>query len=182
MTTAKDLGHGFYVGEEWYSRTHYAWKSDGHFKRWENILAEKTDEEVVEFWAIKRERAEGHHRRKAARGNWRLAVYHWEEQQWPEFRKFRMTRKEAEGKLKKLARHFKTPETKVSWQVKKGDAGHYSGHSFTVALGSEPSLGVVCHEFAHHLNHVLHPTVKVGHDKEFKKCLKKVYTFAKRWL
>ena len=50
-----------------------------------------------------------------------------------------------------------------------------------IALPPEPSLGLICHEYAHHLDAIRNSETKQWHGKSFKKELKKVFTFAKRY-
>lgn len=113
---------------------------------------------------------------------WRLAVYDWEHQTYPEFRKVKVEKARAMFYIKKFARHFKTSCPALS-RVQKRGGGHYvPGYFPRVALPKQPSLGLICHEYAHHLDAVRNPDTKQWHGKSFKKELKKVYTFAKRYL
>ena len=116
-------------------------------------------------------------------GGWKLAAYHWEEQTYPQFRKEKVSRERANQLIIKFIRHFKTPPVFLSYKIKRGDAGHYLPNSYrpSISLGENPSLAVVCHEFAHHLEYTRHHT-RQWHGKKFKRELKRVYTFAKRYL
>jgi len=117
-------------------------------------------------------------------GGYRLAVYQWEhEEAFPEFRKVKFEKERAMFYIKKLARHFKTSCPTLS-EVRKRNGGHYQPSMFypRIALPKNPSLGLICHEYAHHLDHVRNPNAKQWHGKSFRCELKKVYTFAKRYL
>jgi len=112
-----------------------------------------------------------------------LKIYEWEQSTYKEFRDVAITRSEAEKYLRKFARHFKVNVPRVDYsRVKRNGGGSYYARSQMIRLSHGTNLGTVCHEFAHHLNSQLNGGVKLGHDKGFKKQLKKVYTFAKRYL
>lgn len=116
-------------------------------------------------------------------GGWRLKVYHWEEQTYPQFKTVKLQRLEAPKYFRKFARHFKVSCPALSTTVKQG-GGHYQPSSWIarIALAKETHLGLVCHEFAHHLDAIRHPDTAQWHGKSFRRELKKVYTFAKRYL
>lgn len=117
-------------------------------------------------------------------GGWRLAVYQWEYERYPAFYEVKFDRRRAAVLLKKFSRHFKTSCPLMS-SIRKRGGGHYTaslwgGHAF-IALPDNPSLALVCHEYAHHLA-TTRNKARCGHGKEFKRELKRVYTFAKRYL
>lgn len=117
-------------------------------------------------------------------GGHSLAAYHWERQAYPEFRKIKFPKARAMFYIKKLARHFKTSCPELS-NINKRGGGHYRPGSWGngwIALPPNPSLGLVCHEYAHHLDNLRNPDTKQWHGKSFKRELKRVYTFAKRYL
>jgi len=115
-----------------------------------------------------------------------LKVYEWERTIWPEFRKVSMTLKQADAVIKKLSRHFKLSCPKVTdgcngthWN---GKYSPNTGENFLalIRLRTINNLGTVCHEFAHHLDYNVYGGL--GHRRTFKRALKKVYTWAKRYL
>lgn len=117
-------------------------------------------------------------------GGWRLAAYQWEHDTYPQFQSVRVDRHRAEVLIRKLARHFKTTCPRFSMRMRRGGGGHYTPSMLgvgTITLGKEPTLGLVCHEFAHHLETVRHNSRR-WHGKQFKRELKRVYTFARRYL
>ena len=121
-------------------------------------------------------------------------AYAWEQETWPEYRKIIVTRHEQEVYVRKLVRHFKTPPVEVRQSYRRGGAGCYFPKRMNVftgdrsakliggviKMGKETNLGTVIHEFAHHLEY--HQYGSGGHRKTFKRCLKRVYRWAKRWL
>lgn len=117
-------------------------------------------------------------------GGWKLAAYQWESETYPAFERVKVSREEADKLLRKFARHFKTSCPTLSYKLKRYDgAGHYVpnfGYP-RIVLGKNPTLSVICHEYAHHLEFVRWNTKK-WHGKKFKRELKRVYTFAKRYL
>lgn len=118
-------------------------------------------------------------------GGWSLKVYQWEEQTYPVFRTIKIEKSKASAYLKKFARHFKVDEPKIDWSIKKRGGGHYTPSKWfapLIALPSNPSLGLICHEFAHHLDARRHPETPQWHGKSFRRELKRTYTFAKRYL
>jgi hypothetical protein len=117
-------------------------------------------------------------------GGWSLKVYQWEAQAYPEFKNIELEKSKAPIYLKKFARHFKVYCPKLSTVNKRG-GGHYTPSAWgtaSIALSPNPSLGLVIHEFAHHLDTLRHPEKKQWHGKSFRRELKRVYTFAKRYL
>ena len=117
-------------------------------------------------------------------GGWSLKVYWWEEQTYPQFKEFRVEKSRATFYLKKFSRHFKVYCPRLS-SIQKRGGGHYRPNAYgnaLIALPKHPSLGLICHEFAHHLDAIRHPDTAQWHGKSFKRELKKVYTFAKRYL
>ena len=115
---------------------------------------------------------------------YRINAYRWESEKYPEFEKIQIKKCEAPAYLKKFARHFKVSEPRLSHIQKRG-GGHYSPSAYgpgSIALNDEPNLALVIHEFAHHLDSVRNPDAKSWHGKSFKHELKRVYTFAKRYL
>ncbi len=184
----RDVGHGFYRGGQWYSRTSYAWvrvapttpngiAHQGHT----NILKGKTDEEVMAYWDKRRAARTKRERARAARGGWSLAAYHWEAVTYPEFKKIPVTKEHARKLLKKFSRHFKTDCPGLSIFNRRGGGGHYQRFGKMITVGKNPTLDIVIHEYAHHLAAERNGG-RCGHGKEFKRELKRVYTFAKRYL
>ena len=116
-------------------------------------------------------------------GGWGLAVYQWEADTYPEFHEVKVEKERAMFYLKKFARHFKTTCPTIS-SINKRGGGHYTPSSWRprIALPPNPSLALICHEYAHHLDTIRNPETKQWHGKSFKRELKKVYTFAKRYL
>lgn len=118
-----------------------------------------------------------------------LRVYDWEKEMWPEFRDVKIERKEQHKLLKKLSKHFKICEPILRWSYKHGVAagnggGSYHYRSFGasfIRIGKVTVLGTLCHEFAHHLAAMRYGSCQ-GHNKKFKRELKRTYTWAKRWL
>jgi len=117
-----------------------------------------------------------------------LKVYEWEHDTWPEFRKVKIDRRQQHGYIKKLARHFKIVEPTLRWSYKRGVASGEGGGSYHyrtlgsfIRIGKVTTLGTLCHEFAHHLAAMRWGSWQ-GHNKKFKRELKRTYTWAKRWL
>jgi len=132
-------------------------------------------------------------------------AYAWEHETWPQFRQVWLTEKESVKYLRKFARHFKMPDAKVEFSKRKersGEAWPNIYHAVTwkpeyrrlskaalrnwssgvICLTKDrSSLDVVIHEFAHLLTAFKYKRM-VHHDKRFKRQLKRVYTFAKRYL
>ena len=111
-----------------------------------------------------------------------LKIYIWERQVYPDFREANLCRKDIQKIVNKLVRHFKTrPIDRVYFSGYRTGAVYYSS-SDTIGIGRTGyNLGTVCHEFAHHLT-----DQRWGaghhHNRKFKRELKRVYTYAKRWL
>ena len=115
-------------------------------------------------------------------------TYEWEACAWPEFREITIDRATQERYLRGLIRHFKTGPCFVENSQRRGGAGVYYrggrpgqiiGHG-RIKMSPNGNLGTLCHEFAHHLNWCRNK--ERGHRKKFKRELKRVYTWAKRWL
>jgi len=126
-------------------------------------------------------------------------AYAWEQATWPEYRKIVVTRMEQEKYAKKLVRHFKTPPVDIKQSYRRGGAGCYHPKldrvfkpmtreqigkptlaGGVIKMGRVGNLGTLIHEFAHHLEYYKYG--KGGHRKTFKRCLKRVYKWSKRWL
>jgi hypothetical protein len=107
-------------------------------------------------------------------------LYEWEAKAYPKFRDIRMGKEDAEMYYKKFARHFKVSEPLVGKPLRRV-GGVYWGRTNTIQLEKLPTFGTVIHEFAHHL-----ASKEYGgrqfHNKNFKRSLKRVYTFAKRYI
>lgn len=117
------------------------------------------------------------------KGRWPLVTYNWEEQTFPEFRKIEIDRKRAALLIKKFSRHFKTSCPILSNRLTRGGGSYTPGNwNSWIKLPIKPSLALVCHEYAHHLEHTRHPDSKQWHGKTFRRELTRVYTFAKRYL
>lgn len=174
----------------YYPNTYWRWVDfKGEFpnsltvRRHINILEGKTQEEIKSFWDKRDEDYRKRQEARSNRGGWRLTVYFWEHQTYPEFQKVPVTRTDVQKYLNKLVRHFKTSKVTFSHELRRGGGGVYHpGYFPYIRMGKEPTLGIVCHEFAHHLTRHRYPTIKKWHGKHFKKELKRVYTFAKRYL
>ena len=108
-------------------------------------------------------------------------LYEWEHKTYPKFQELKLSRSDAPIFFKKLAIHFKVSVPYLSRRNEQIGNGMYYGINQTIALAPETDLGIVIHEFAHHLTRA-----RWGgghhHDKKFKRELKKAYTFAKRYV
>lgn len=115
----------------------------------------------------------------------RLKAYQWEHETFPEFQNVQVCSDTQQKLVRKLARHFKTPKPALQHTRINDTHGRYihpnAYHASTIRTAQNSTLGTLCHEFAHHLAYLKHGR-GVGHDKRFKKQLKKVYTFAKRYI
>jgi hypothetical protein len=109
-----------------------------------------------------------------------LKVYEWERERWPEFRHIKITRTEAESYLRKFSRHFKTPVPNLVGGKWYGGGTYYHYKQEVKVKLSAIHLNTIIHEYAHHLNWMQFK--QNGHRKSFKRCLKRVYSFAKRYL
>lgn len=110
-----------------------------------------------------------------------LKVYKWEDETWPEFQGIKVTRERQAKLLRKLSRHFKVSEPRLTGCYKRGsDSGQYFQYLEAISLHKNTSIGTLIHEFAHHLNWKKYK--KKGHAKSFKKCLKRVYRWSRRYL
>jgi|SRR3972149_7177595 len=112
-----------------------------------------------------------------------LKVYQWENETWPEFQKVKLCTSEARRITAKLTRHFKQPYVELVTGSHRGTGRYFRrwyGTSFIRVNRYETTLGIVCHEFAHHLNAWYYRGKH--HDRKFKRSLKRVYTWAKRYL
>ena len=109
-----------------------------------------------------------------------LKIYDWELSAYPQFRDITVGRADARAYFKKFARHFKVSEPSVLL-INKRSGGTYYSFSQSIALPQMTNLGTVVHEFAHHLADRTHGS-RQKHGKNFKRALKKTYTFAKRYL
>lgn len=111
-----------------------------------------------------------------------LKVYQWEHETYPKFYKVEVAREDAQKYLNKLARHFKVSTPYVNLQSRKRNGGSLMYGWGQVNVSPLTSLGIVIHEFSHHFAYQTYGRSGRGHGKNFKKCLKKSYTFAKRWI
>ena len=123
-----------------------------------------------------------------------LKVYQWEHDTYPVFQEVKLDRHQQHLYLRKLSRHFKVPCPEIRQSYRSGVASGEGGGSYTphyhrpvIRVGKITTMGTLCHEFAHHLHFVEHSRVsnlniKMWHGKEFKRRLKRVYTWAKRWI
>lgn len=114
-----------------------------------------------------------------------LKVYEWERKTWPVFHYVTLSVDDVEKVLKRLSRHFHVPcpTLKLSGRFRTIDGKYRIGISgdYLITLRKRNiNLGTTCHEFAHHLNHIVYEGF--GHRGTFKISLKRVYTFAKRYL
>lgn len=109
-----------------------------------------------------------------------LKIYDWEHETYPEFQKVEIAHQDAQRYFRKLARHFKVTTPTLSLRLKRGGGTYYS-RSAMIRLSRISNLGIVIHEFAHHLADCTTRS-RNSHNKSFKKALKKTYTFARRYL
>ena len=111
-----------------------------------------------------------------------LLAYFEEECEYPEFREVMLDRKQQHKILNSLCKHFKVCVPEIRQSHRRGCAGSYSSSYYNpvIKMGMTARLSTLVHEFAHHLDWTLNG--KTGHRKPFKRCLKKAYTFAKRYL
>lgn len=116
-----------------------------------------------------------------------LKIYLDEQFEYPEFREVHLCRVEQYNILKKLCKHFKVCIPDLQYSHKRGVATGNGGGSYrasyfapVIKIGKVTTLATLVHEFAHHLD--FNKNNKIGHRKSFWKCLKKSYTFAKRYL
>ena len=107
--------------------------------------------------------------------------FEWERTKWPEFRRIDLTREQAECYYKKFSRHFKIRKPNIAWESKKRQGGQYQSMGELILLPKKTNFGTVIHEFAHHFAKVEYGR-RQNHNKNWKRCLKKTYTFAKRYL
>ncbi len=110
-----------------------------------------------------------------------LKIYEWEEQTYPEFQKIEIARSDVQKYLNKFTRHFKVQKIMVDMSAKGRDKESGSYRAGMIKVGHISTFGIVIHEFAHHLTREVFGKGH-HHDKKFKGCLKKVYTFAKIYL
>ena len=108
-------------------------------------------------------------------------LYEWEHKTYPEFKATKVAGSDAPIYFKKLARHFKVSEPRLFSTRKSIGNGMYYGRTQSIALAPETDLGIIIHEFAHHLARQRHGSNQ-HHNKKFKHELKRVYTFAKRYI
>lgn len=117
-----------------------------------------------------------------------LEEYRKEWKTWPEFQKRKFTtRKETKKRINELAKHFKVPEPVVMIVIRLVDssnaeiAGSYNSMEQSITLVVDQlTLGLMCHEFTHHLTYVRKGDL--SHGTKYNAKLKQVYAYAKRWL
>jgi hypothetical protein len=110
-----------------------------------------------------------------------LKIYEWENGAYPEFLPIKVKREDAPKYFKKFARHFRVIRPTLDfWRVKR-HVGTYYHYTKSIALPKIASLGLIVHEFAHHLADEQNGKRNM-HNKVFKRALKRTYTFAKRYL
>jgi len=107
-------------------------------------------------------------------------VYVWEVAMWPEFQQITITPEQAGKLLRKLCRHFKTPRPIIQCLPGKWGGGTYRAVDMSIELRYPYHFDTVLHEFAHHLNYCRNNVH--GHGCQFKRELKQVHTWAKRYL
>ena len=139
-----------------------------------------------------------------------LKIYQWEHDQYPEFQKQIIKDEDVVKYLRKLCRHFKADPILLRVGNKRKQSGSYFdvqswnmlGATYynnkisrgvyydtskdgvskgIIRIAKNPSLGLVVHEFSHHLTAQIEGKGN-HHNKLFKHSLKRSYTFAKRWL
>lgn len=110
---------------------------------------------------------------------WRK-LYGLEHATYPEFTKISVGRSDAARYFKKFARHFKVIEPRIDLLTRKQSGGNYYTSSMSIQIPKITTLDILIHEFSHHLADQLAGGERQKHNKKFKRCLKKVYTFAKR--
>jgi len=111
-----------------------------------------------------------------------LKAYEWERETYPAFREVQVARQDAQKYFNRLARHFKVSTPLVNLHSKKRNGGNLVYWWGQVNIPSTTTLGTIVHEFSHHLSYQTYVRKGRGHGKRFKSCLKKSYTFAKRWI
>lgn len=110
-----------------------------------------------------------------------LKIYRWENLTYRAFYRVQVNEERIKALVKKLSRHFKVWEPNIQHvSFHTTGRGEYGGGWISLNLKTGTNLSTVIHEFAHHLEYA--QTGKVTHRKTFVKRLKKVYTFAKRYL
>jgi len=114
-----------------------------------------------------------------------LKIYQWERIEFMEFDRVNLDRHQQGVILRKLVRHFKTTPVELAQSYKRGGGGSYHHrkpphYPSRIKCHKTTTLGLICHEFAHHLDRERYGGR--GHRKSFKKALKRVYRWAKRWL
>ena len=116
-----------------------------------------------------------------------LKIYEWEFQTYGEFRFVPLDR-DTEGRkiIRKLSRHFNLMEPTLAQSRRRGGAGKYRPRMFgegIIFTGKKTNLMTLCHEFAHHLEyHSDGHSPGRWHGKNFKRQLKRVYTWARRYI
>ena len=109
-----------------------------------------------------------------------LKIYKWERETYPEFQKIEIGRSDAPKYFKKFARHFKVIEPILLKRTKQSGGAYFRDY-IGIALPKTTYFGVIIHEFAHHLADQKTRS-RNGHNKRFKRALKQVYSFAKRYI
>lgn len=115
-------------------------------------------------------------------GAWKC--YAWERATWPEFRKVQVSYDQACKLIRKLCHHFKVQDISGEVEIKRSGAtwSHYrESWGGSIKFSMPLSLGTVCHEFAHHLT-AHRWGRRHGHDRKFKRELRRTYTWARRYL
>jgi hypothetical protein len=119
-----------------------------------------------------------------------IVTYAWEKETWPEFEAVKMNHEQAARFLRKAARHFKVTAPGLANQRGNGSATYsYSSRNCpwvnpgTIRVSPRQGVfGTVVHEFSHHLAWIRWGEDGRGHRRKFKRELKRVYTFAKKFL
>lgn len=114
-------------------------------------------------------------------------AYAWEREAYPAFQTIIIEDDDRKKYLDKLSRHFKVADVILSQSLQRGfGAGRSTWVSWyrtsVIRLHKRTTLGTLCHEFAHHLVMVRWGKQRIHHGRKFKRELKRVYTFAKRYL
>ena len=108
------------------------------------------------------------------------AIYSWERRAYPLHFVTQISFELAVKRVARLSKKFKVAPPDVVFGAKNG-GGFYRKQERRIYLtNGNICTAVAVHEFAHHLENMRYGDT--GHRKQFKKVLKKCYTYAKRWL
>lgn len=114
-----------------------------------------------------------------------MSAYKFYWKQWNQFPDHYHTiyysEKTAKKIIRKLIRHFKLPMPSLKFTWRRGGGHIYSDmFHYTITFAKPTSLGIICHEIGHLLAEKM--TNQWYHNKRTARQMKKVYTYAKRYL